>query len=48
MGAYLLGINADTNGTFYFDDTDLEVPEPASLGLLAMGIPMLLRRRRKA
>jgi len=51
MGAFLLGINADTNGTFYFDDmtlTETAVPEPASLGLLGLGSLMVLKRRRRA
>ncbi|HEX4052653.1 MAG TPA: PEP-CTERM sorting domain-containing protein [Tepidisphaeraceae bacterium] len=52
MGAYLLDINADSNGDFYFDDMSLTataVPEPTTLGVLGMiGIAALHRRRRRA
>ena len=48
MGAYILDINADANADFYFDDMDLEVPEPASLSLVAIGSLAFLRRRRRA
>jgi hypothetical protein len=51
MAAYLLDINADANGDFYFDDTSLTataVPEPASLGMLSMVGLAALRRRRRA
>jgi hypothetical protein len=37
-----------TGGSVFFDDASLSVPEPASLGLLALGVPMLLRRRSRA
>jgi hypothetical protein len=47
MGAYLLDINADAAGTFYFDDLSLTVPEPTSLGMLGLvGMGALRRRRR--
>jgi len=51
MAAYLLDINADANGDFYFDDTSLTataVPEPASLGMLSVVGLAALRRRRRA
>ncbi|MGD0140444.1 MAG: PEP-CTERM sorting domain-containing protein [Tepidisphaeraceae bacterium] len=48
MGAYILNINADANADFYFDDMSLNVPEPTSLGLLAVGSLAFLRRRRRA
>jgi len=51
MAAYLLDINADTNGDFYFDDTSLtatNVPEPTTLGLLGVTGLVALRRRRRA
>jgi hypothetical protein len=52
MGAYLLDINADSNGTFYFDDMSLTVvPEPTTLSLGALGalsaLPLYLIRRKK-
>jgi hypothetical protein len=46
IGAYVLGINADANSDFYFDDMSLNVPEPTSLGLLGIGGLALIRRRR--
>jgi len=48
MGAYILDINADANADFYFDDMSLNVPEPASLSLLAVGSLAVLRRRKRA
>jgi len=48
MGAYMLDINADANADFYFDDMTLNVPEPASLSLLAVGSLAFLRRRSRA
>jgi len=48
MGAYILNIDADSNADFYFDDMSLTVPEPASLGVLAIGSLAFLRRRRRA
>jgi len=39
VGAYVLGINADANATFYFDDLTLTtVPEPSSLVLVLSGL----------
>ena len=40
------GIQADA--ALSFDDTDTDVPEPASISLLAGAGVMLLRRRRRA
>jgi len=51
VGAYLLGINADSNGTFYFDDMTLteSVPEPSTVALVLssmFGGFLFLRKRR--
>jgi hypothetical protein len=51
VGAYLLGINADANGTFYFDDitlTAVPVPEPVSASLIAVPLLAMAMRRRRA
>jgi len=52
VGAYLLDINADANGTFWFDDmslTETAVPEPSSI-LLALtglcGLVVFAKKRR--
>jgi hypothetical protein len=47
LGAFLLNINGDANATFDFDDISLTLaPEPASIGLFAIGGLAALRRRR--
>jgi len=50
VGAYVLGINADANGTFYFDDMSLTiVPEPSTVALVLTSLVggfLVLRKRR--
>ena len=45
---YLLNVNGNPGDTFYFDDVTAAVPEPATMGLLALsgGFMMLIRRFR--
>lgn len=45
FGFYELGNAANT--TIYIDDITIPVPEPASLGLMAIGGALLMTRRRK-
>jgi hypothetical protein len=48
VSAYGLGINADANATFYFDDLDLHViPEPSSILLVLTGLCGLAMFARK-
>ena len=35
-----------SGGNIYYDNFEVVIPEPASLGLLALGTVMMLRRRR--
>ena len=52
VGAYLLGINADANADFYFDDMTLTtvIPEPSSIMLALTGLCGLVvfARKRRA